>query len=333
MQLCCKKKSFTLEDHVGGDVKQDVSPKFQGQATVEKVVPFQVAQHVRDRFEKTLHGNPNLHVRLVFHGTSTYNYPSIKQHGLVVPGLRKGVRVVNGSAYGVGIYLSTCPRLSLSYVRDDRKMLVCAVLVGDSNVTNHGNIFVAKDASYVLPCHVIHYTGHNPSSSSIGHRQTLAATSRFIDNAARIWKSVTWFMTIGLILSWLTAALTFVFLPSAELTYQLSRWIAPYFCTYFSMHVSGFWYFCLGLYYGFYYFVFYGLYGAIFYVLYPLVLFVGYTLYYLVYWAFVVVETVFTYVLHLFLNFFYVADFFRGTLGLVSNMFGGSSSYNGMALL
>mmetsp|Transcript_46669 Transcript_46669/g.114467 ORF Transcript_46669/g.114467 Transcript_46669/m.114467 type:complete len:332 (+) Transcript_46669:209-1204(+) len=68
--------------------------------------------------------------QLLFHGTSPSNWASIAHHGLVVPGTLKGVRVVNGSAMGVGIYAS--PRLSTarSYVRtDSQTVLACVGLV------------------------------------------------------------------------------------------------------------------------------------------------------------------------------------------------------------
>jgi hypothetical protein len=56
--------------------------------------------------------------------------------GLIVPGDKTDVRVVNGSAYGVGIYLSPHADYSLGYVRDSGgdggsvKLLVCAALPG-----------------------------------------------------------------------------------------------------------------------------------------------------------------------------------------------------------
>lgn len=50
------------------------------------------------------------------------------KRGLLIPGFQSGIRVVNGSAYGVGIYLATEANTSLGYVRDGNKMFVCAVL-------------------------------------------------------------------------------------------------------------------------------------------------------------------------------------------------------------
>lgn len=71
--------------------------------------------------------------------------------GLVVPGT-KGVRVANGSAYGVGIYLSSEASYSVNYSVGTGRLLVCAALVGDrhkdcSNPVDH--MFVFKNAAQV----------------------------------------------------------------------------------------------------------------------------------------------------------------------------------------
>jgi len=96
----------------------------------------------------------------------TANFANIQKRGFLVPG-KSGLPVVNGNAYGSGIYLSTCPKMSLSYVRDHPKLLVCALLEGDrTKVTSHGVIRVAKDPAYVLPCYILHYKGAHPRPSS-----------------------------------------------------------------------------------------------------------------------------------------------------------------------
>jgi len=138
-----------------------------GNASIEKLEPLTVASHITDRFVNALsNSSVKLHVKLVFHGTMTANFPNIQKRGFLVPG-KSGVPIVNGNAYGSGIYLSTCPKMSLSYVRDHPKLLVCALLEGDrSKVTSHGNIRVAKDPAYVLPCYVLHYKGSTPRQSS-----------------------------------------------------------------------------------------------------------------------------------------------------------------------
>jgi len=102
----------------------------------------------------------------------TGNFPNIQKHGLLVPG-GSGLPIVNGNAYGSGIYLSTCPITSLSYVRDHPQLLVCALLEGDAKVSSHGVIRVAKDASYVLPCFILHYIG-NPTRNSSGYQRFMS---------------------------------------------------------------------------------------------------------------------------------------------------------------
>lgn len=96
---------------------------------------------------------------------------------------KQGHPVINGQAYGSGIYVSSDPHLSLGYVRgkctpadsynieDERKMFVCALLVGDTQkVTSHGVIRVVSDPAYVLPCFVLHYSGHNPEATTMAER-------------------------------------------------------------------------------------------------------------------------------------------------------------------
>jgi len=108
-------------------------------------------------------------VSFAFHGTLPSIIPNIQRKGLLVPGTN-GLSVVNGNAWGRGIYLASTPSTSLNYVRDQPKLIVCAVLEGDNQVTIHGNIRVAKDASYVLPCYIAHYSGSTPRSSSCYQR-------------------------------------------------------------------------------------------------------------------------------------------------------------------
>jgi len=113
------------------------------------------------KFEEFRKGNPNLRLELGFHGTSSFNHRSIKRRGLVVPSTL--LQIANGNAYGKGVYISKCPVYSMSYVRTEKKMFVCAVLVGDGNVTVNGNILVAHQAHYCIPCYVMEYEGPAPS--------------------------------------------------------------------------------------------------------------------------------------------------------------------------
>jgi len=113
-----------------------------------------------------------LNSRLGFHGTSTRNMPSIIRTGLKVPGAESGIAVKNGSAYGVGIYLSPSPEFSLSYSDDMKTLLVCSVLLGhclklgekrsskdnsryDSVISPNGFEMIFFSAAQVLPCFII----------------------------------------------------------------------------------------------------------------------------------------------------------------------------------
>jgi len=149
------------------NLKETVTELLAGNASFHKLEPFNASPHVIERFLHTMSTSTRkLTPKLVFHGTMTGNFPNIQKHGLIVPG-RSGLPIVNGNAYGSGIYLSTCPVTSLSYVRDHPQLLVCALLEGDmTKVTSHGVIRVAKDAAYVLPCYILHYKGNTPSNSS-----------------------------------------------------------------------------------------------------------------------------------------------------------------------
>ena len=119
-----------------------------------------------------------------FHGTAVENVASIVSTGLVVPG-KRGLSIVNGAAYGHGIYLAEDARVSLSYCRggysgqgaQTGRMLVCAALLGKN--APHGGwagagndsyrsspILVLGSAPQCLPCYVIHFT-YNHSGGSV----------------------------------------------------------------------------------------------------------------------------------------------------------------------
>lgn len=68
---------------------------------------------------------------LCYHGTQVQNFTNIFSEGLKVPGHGNSLRVVNGSAYGLGIYLAISPQTSLGYVRGGSAMILCAALVGN----------------------------------------------------------------------------------------------------------------------------------------------------------------------------------------------------------
>eukprot|EP00760_Papus_ankaliazontas_P011829 PhM_4_TR15065/c0_g1_i1/m.500 len=133
-----------------------------------------------------------VNVRLVYHGTRQGNIYSIINNGLYVPGTM-GVRVENGSAHGVGIYLAESPSTSMSYTRGSQKMFVCAVILGVQHfhtTLRDCSIVVVTNPAQVLPLFLIHFeTGvqrdANPSDTI--DRRTLAVVKKFRSSAS--WKN------------------------------------------------------------------------------------------------------------------------------------------------
>jgi hypothetical protein len=161
-------QTFDLTQHYP-KLEETIRNLLGGTVEIDKLEALSVAPYITERFLQAMSQKKSLHVKLVFHGTMTANFSNIQKRGFLVPG-RSGLPVVNGNAYGSGIYLSTCPKMSLSYVRDHPKLLVCAILEGDSKVTHHGVIRVAKDPAYVLPCYILHYRGKAPRNSTTYQR-------------------------------------------------------------------------------------------------------------------------------------------------------------------
>ncbi|EFC45442.1 predicted protein [Naegleria gruberi] len=94
---------------------------------------------------------------LCFHGTSPHNIESIIENGLLVPGKNNNLSVINGSALGVGIYVTVMdPRISVGYCGGGNQLFACAVLLSDTvNTKNHGNVLVIKEEKFILPCFLV----------------------------------------------------------------------------------------------------------------------------------------------------------------------------------
>jgi len=90
---------------------------------------------------------------VAFHGTNAANFQSITRMGLVVPGKDNKIRVVHGTALGLGIYLALSPVTALRYATGDGfNLLVCLVLLGGRFVTSHnGTVLVVTNPAQVLP--------------------------------------------------------------------------------------------------------------------------------------------------------------------------------------
>lgn len=99
--------------------------------------PAPLSKHVQSRFVQAFHQNAGFdHLVPSFHGTNVSLHDSIFKRGLLIPGQGNDLRVLHGSAHGLGIYTALSPWLSKGFCTAPH-MLVCGVLdesrrVGDS---------------------------------------------------------------------------------------------------------------------------------------------------------------------------------------------------------
>ena len=94
---------------------------------------------------------------LVWHGTREANFKSIGAKGLLVPG-QSGVKVVNGSAYGTGIYTASSPQVPITYTKGDHRLLLCAILddpAGVKTCGGGGDYKVIKASDFVIPLYEV----------------------------------------------------------------------------------------------------------------------------------------------------------------------------------
>jgi len=93
-----------------------------------RIRPVQLSSSVEDRFVKTVQMSGAV-PSAGYHGTAKHNFDKIFRQGLVVPVKGSGVKVVNGSAHGVGIYTAKQGAASLSRsFCDSEDMLICGVV-------------------------------------------------------------------------------------------------------------------------------------------------------------------------------------------------------------
>jgi len=110
-------------------------------------------------------------IRLVFHGTREENITSICANGLDPK--RRGR---NGQALGAGEYFAEDPHISLPYCVGGKKMIVFAVLMDRSGLTNRQQgIVVVHKSEHQLPMFVISFDLGNSSSSGPSLGSTMAA--------------------------------------------------------------------------------------------------------------------------------------------------------------
>eukprot|EP00038_Savillea_parva_P003993 m.132840 g.132840 ORF g.132840 m.132840 type:complete len:481 (-) comp11343_c0_seq2:71-1513(-) len=144
---------------------------------------------------------------MLFHGTDDRNWRSISQRGFFIPGTG-GVRVVNGSAYGVGIYTGRNPGISCPYVRGQQSMFVCAGLIENkfaTSVHRAGDMVIFFRKEQVVPCALVSYTygrgqqepgsyvveelRHDRQFGQMTKTWSLGEVSSSLATAATFWKS------------------------------------------------------------------------------------------------------------------------------------------------
>mmetsp|Transcript_71914 Transcript_71914/g.164914 ORF Transcript_71914/g.164914 Transcript_71914/m.164914 type:complete len:520 (+) Transcript_71914:29-1588(+) len=125
-----KPKSFQQVQHQFLQQHQQQIVGELGQSVVLDVAT--VGHSVQTSFMDCLRGSVHDEPVLAYHGTALSNIPRILDVGLRIPGSKSGVRVVHGSAHGVGIYTAKEGNASLSrgFCNSDN-MLVCGVIDND----------------------------------------------------------------------------------------------------------------------------------------------------------------------------------------------------------
>eukprot|EP00092_Neocalanus_flemingeri_P041826 GFUD01045556.1.p1 GENE.GFUD01045556.1~~GFUD01045556.1.p1 ORF type:complete len:403 (+),score=116.93 GFUD01045556.1:47-1255(+) len=104
---------------------------------------------------------------LIFHGTPQENIDPILKNNFDLN------KVVNGRAFGNGVYFSECPDVSMGYSVDQSSLILCLVLQGGNSrevpgakVRDHDNdspnnaawAIVVPDVDQILPKYVINFT-------------------------------------------------------------------------------------------------------------------------------------------------------------------------------
>ncbi|CAE7531543.1 unnamed protein product [Symbiodinium natans] len=118
-----------LKDHAHA-ICQPLSGCYLGTGRQWQLKPTPLAPAVEDRFLQACDRAVAGELQPALHGTNETNLLSIYSRGLLIPG-ESGIKVVNGSVHGVGIYTAYTQSagLSWSYSRGlSRPVLVCGVL-------------------------------------------------------------------------------------------------------------------------------------------------------------------------------------------------------------
>jgi hypothetical protein len=156
-----------LKEH-GKELQSKLSPVFNLTSGAIRFTPAPMGQEPARRFMESRNQISESRLVPVYHGTNVQNYDSIFKSGLLIPGRGNSLRVVNGSAYGVGIYTAPVsnPSLSMSYARGDRRLLVCAYLEGKADAKERVAIHAPSSAIVIFkPDRVIPlFVASNPNT-------------------------------------------------------------------------------------------------------------------------------------------------------------------------
>lgn len=138
-------------DEICGSLQKEFGGSSQLGRAPFHLRPLALARDVCQRFMQEVEANPAVEIRPAFHGSAAKNYPSIARRGLLIPGDKNELRVVNGAAHGRGVYTANVDSAWLSVgFCDEPHLLICAVL--DSTSVRHvGDAMVVGKASHVVP--------------------------------------------------------------------------------------------------------------------------------------------------------------------------------------
>jgi len=146
------RKSF-LEKH-GMHFCQSLQSCFCGPIYLK---PTPLNSEVQERFFNSCNGDLDGSLLPAFHGTATSRLMSIYEKGFLIPGVENHLKVVHGSAHGLGIYTATIdsPLLSWGFCSSSggESMLVCGVLsdaVNNPAIQHMGNLEVKSESADVL---------------------------------------------------------------------------------------------------------------------------------------------------------------------------------------
>lgn len=156
---------FNPEDYWGPQLESQIREMFPCEIiSVKNIVRPGLARQFTHFWRSCCHDNAV--PVLAYHGTPECNVQSIVERGLLVPGQGNDIKIAHGSRYGIGIYTSVDPRISVMYCEGGCKIFLCAVIVGNKVYTAmHDNIIVSFRQRGVLPCYLITFKNDAGMSS------------------------------------------------------------------------------------------------------------------------------------------------------------------------